>query len=163
MAIGLYWGLKWFYGNRPGTASDMPNKTFSWLALVFAIGLIFGTPYLGTKIPGSFFERDEYEGMFYVNLFPDGQKVLSYRVPAMILAVVESTTGRDNESYSEQEYRVEFAIIPNEGKVTFDIDSSEHLKLGKIVEARDDKKRNWGIELTDRPVSRQALPVLNAK
>jgi hypothetical protein len=151
-AIGLYWGLKWCYGKRDGTASDMPNKVFSLLAFLFAIGFIFGTPYFGTKIPGSFFERDEYEGVFYVNLFPDGQKVLSYRIPAMISAIVESVTGQDNETYSWQEYRIEFAIIPDEGRVTFDNDSSEHLKLGKIVEVRDDNKRDWGVELTDQPV-----------
>lgn len=26
VAVGVYWGLKYYYGDRDGTASDMPNK-----------------------------------------------------------------------------------------------------------------------------------------
>jgi hypothetical protein len=92
----------------------MPNKVFLWMAVVFALGLIFGTPYFGTKIPGSFFERDHYQGMFYVNLFPDGQKVESYRVPAMVSASVESTTDNDDRFYSWHEYRDNPCHLGNE-------------------------------------------------
>lgn len=150
VAVGLYWGLKWFYGKRDGTASDMPNKIFLWISIALALGLMFGMPYWGTKIPGSFFERADYQGMFYVNLFPDVQKVKSYRVPALIRATVESDTDQDDRSYSWREYRIDFAIMPNGGKITF-YDADEYLELGRTVTLYDDNERYWGVELTDRP------------
>lgn len=151
VAIGLYWGLKWFYGKRDGTASDMPNKVYLWLSIALALGMMFGTPHFGIKIPGSFFECADYQGMFYVNLFPDAQKVKSYRVPALIRASTESDTDHDDRSYSWREYRIDFAIMPNGGKVTFH-DADKCLELGKTVTLFDDNERHWGVELTDRPV-----------
>lgn len=150
VAIAVYWGLKWFYGKRDGRTSDMPNKVFMWLSIALAVGLMFGPSYWGSKIPGSFFERADYEGMFYVNLFPNGQKVKSYRVPALIRASVESDTDYDDQSYSWREYRIDFAIMPNGGKVTFN-DADEYLELDKTVTLLDDKERYWGVELTDQP------------
>jgi len=164
IAIGLYWGMKWHIGKRDGSAADMPNKIFAWIAVVGALGLMIGTQYFGNKIPGSFFERrTNYKGMFYVNLFPDGQKVKSYRVPAMVAAsyeVVGDEMDGDHEVHDvyDRVYKIQFAIMPNSGKVSFN-DPYEALKLGEIVTMVDDDKRYWGIELTNCPV-RQSSPVV---
>ena len=149
-AVGVYWFLKLSHGKREGTVSDRPNSIFSCIALAVAVGLIFGTSYFGTKRPGSFFERDDYEGMFYVNLFPEGQEVKSYRVPAMITARVGETEYGD-DIYSWREYRIDFAAMPNGGKIAFDI-SDETLELGKKVTVVDNKERYWGVKLTEQPV-----------
>jgi hypothetical protein len=150
-AVALYWVLKWFYGKRDGTFQDMPNKVFMWVAVVFALGMIFGTPYWGTTKPGSFFERAEYQGMFYVLLYPNGQKVKSYRVPALVTSRVESQVDQDERSYSWREYRIEFAVMPNGGKITF-YDSDELLELDGLVTMHDDQERYWGVQLTDQVV-----------
>jgi len=147
-AVGLYWGLKWFFGKRDGTCSDMPNRVFFLIAFALAIGLVLTSYYWGTKTPGSFFERGHYQGMFYVNLFPDGLKVKSYRVPAMISCNVGSDA-YDDSYYSWREYRIEFAVMPNGGTVTF---NDNILELGRIVTMYDENGRYWGVELTDRPV-----------
>ena len=128
----------------------MPNKIYMWVSIALAVGLNFGTPYWGSKIPGSFFERAEYEEMFYVNLFPDGQKVKSYRVPALIRASVESDIDYDDKSYSWREYRIQFAAMPNGGQVSF-YSADDFLELGKSVTIFDDYGKYWRIELTDEP------------
>jgi len=155
IALGLYRALKHYYGKRDGTISDMPNRAFMWTTLVFAIGLIFGTPYFGTKVPGSFFERDEYREMFYVNLFPDEQRVKSYRVPASILVYLEGGYDYDNDPVYWRAYKIQFAIMPNGGKVTFGFsDDYVPLELGSTVTVYDDDERPWGVELTDKPASK---------
>jgi hypothetical protein len=141
IAAALYWGLKWFYGKRDGTASDKPNIHFSWVAVVFALGLIIGVPYCGTQSPGSAFERDTYKRMFYVNLFPEGQTVKSYRVPAMVSATF------DDAGY--RMYILEFATMPNAGIIHFD--DGDPLEVGTIVTVFDSDRRCWGAELTRRP------------
>jgi hypothetical protein len=114
--------------------------------------LIFGTPYFGTKTPGSFFERNEYEGFFYIYLYPNGQKVKSCRVPALISSSVE-TDEYDDDFYSWREYRIQYAQTPNGDKIKFD-NSIETLKLNKIVELYDDNSRYWGVQLTDKKVKK---------
>ena len=149
VSVGIYYALKWLYGKRNWTSSDKPSKIFLWFSVILALVLIFGTPYFGTKVPGSFFERDIYDGMFYVNLFPNAQKVKSYRVPAKIVASIESSPDYgDGEDYY-REYKIEFATMPNGGKVTF-FDSNEPLYIGQMVIMFDDKQRYWGVELTKR-------------
>lgn len=129
--------------------SDMQNKVYFWALTVLVLGLVFGVPNWGSKIPGAFFERSDYQGMFYVNLFPDGQKVKSYRVPAVIRATIVEE-GRGDDCYSWREYRIEFAAMPNGEKVTFD-NADEYLELKTIVPLYDDNGRCWGVELTDQP------------
>jgi hypothetical protein len=153
VAVGVYWGLKYYYGDRDGTASDMPNKVFLWMSMALAAGLVIGTPYWGSRTPGSFLERADYQGMFYVRLFPDGQDVKSYRVPGFVRTSVESDMDYDDRVYSWREYRVDFAIMPNGGRVTC-LDSDEYLRLGKKVNLFDDDGNYWGVELTDQPVRR---------
>jgi len=157
-AVALYFGLKRVYGKWDGTVDDLPNKIFGWVALALAVGFIFGTPRWGSKIPGSFFERAEYKRMFYVNLFPDGQKVKSYRVPALIRASIESDSYYvddaifDGERTSSwREYRIEFAIMPNGEKVVFyDAFDLDYLELGKAVTIFDDYGKCWRVELTEQ-------------
>jgi len=149
VAVGLYWGLKCFYGKREGTASDMPNKVYLWISIALVFGLVFGTPYLGSRVSGSFFERAHYQGMFYVHLFPNGQKVKSYRVPALITSSVESNIDYDDQSYLWREYRIKFAVLPNGEKVTL-YDADENLELDKTIALFDDKERYWGVKLTDQ-------------
>jgi hypothetical protein len=152
-AVALYRSLKWFFGKRNGTINDMPNKAFMWVAVIFALGMVFGTPYWGTKKPGSFFERAAYQGMFYVYLYPNGQKVKSYRVPAMVTSRVESDEDQDGRSYSWREYRIEFALMPNGGRITF-YDSDVLLELDQVVTMYDDHERLWGVQLTDQIVKK---------
>ena len=61
------------FGKKDGTLEDKTNKVLGQISLCFTILLIFGTLYFGSKKPGSFFERDEYEGMFYVYLYLNEQ------------------------------------------------------------------------------------------
>lgn len=155
IAAIFYLGLKWSFAKRDRTASDIPSKIYSWLAMALALGLILGTPYWGTKIPGSFFERDNYQGMFYVNLFPNGHTVKSYRAPALIQANIESDIDYHTETYrvmySWREYKIDYAIIPHIGKITF-YNADQQLELNKIALIIDDNDQYWGIELTERPV-----------
>jgi hypothetical protein len=162
IAAAFYWVLKSLYGKRDGTVSDMPNKSYSWLAMALALGLILGTPYWGTKIPGSFFERNDYRGMFYVNLFPDGQTVKSHRVPALIEVSLENDTYYDDRlyswheykiDYSWREYKIDYAIIPNIGEISF-YNADKCLELNKIAILCADNGQYWGVELTDRPVKK---------
>ena len=123
------------------------------------------TAHYGTKIPGSRFERDNYEGLFYVNLFPDGQKVKSYRVPAMVSANYEASSSYTNSNGDEQDvyehvYRIQYAVMLNGGKVHFDNSYGfQDLELNKTVTLYDDDKRYWGIELTNRSVDQSAQGV----
>jgi hypothetical protein len=155
IAVIFYLGLTWSYGKRDVTVSDMTSKIYSWLAIALALGLILGTPYCGKKIPGSFFERDNYQGMFYVNLFPNGLTVKSYCAPALIQATIESDIDYHTETYrvlySWREYKIDYATIPHMGKITF-YNADQHLELNKIALLFDDNDQYWGIELTERPV-----------
>ncbi len=69
----------------------------------------------------------------------------------MVSASVESGPEYDGQSNSWKEYRIEFAEMPNGGKVTF-YNSDKALELGRIVTMYDDNGRYWGIELTNRAV-----------
>jgi len=150
-SVALYYVLKCFCGKWDGTSSDQPNKIFSWISIALALGLMFGTPIWGNKIPGSYFERSHYEGMFYVNLFPKGQKVKSYRVPALIRASFESDTDYyDDHTYSWREYRIDYVIMPSGGKITF-YNAGDYLKFGRKITLFDDHGRYWGVELTNIP------------
>lgn len=164
VAIGLYWAIKRFRKENAGAISDKAGRIFALLAMVFAVSLMEVINHFGTKIPGSYFERHrDYEGMFYINLFPDGQKVKSYRVPAMVTAsddVVGTGMDGDHEIYDVygRVYKIQFAIMPNGGKVSFN-DPYEALELGKMVTMFDADKRYWGIELTNRSVGQSARVV----
>lgn len=156
-----------------GTTLDAASYTKTRKEKVIGIGILVSlaiwmigssvVSHYGTKIPGSSFERDNYEELFYVNLFPDGQKVKSYRVPAMVSASYEASSSYtdgngDAQDVFEHVYRIQFAILPNGGKVSFN-DPYEALELGKIVTMFDVDKRYWGIELTNRSVDQSALVV----
>ena len=153
IAAVFYCVLKWLYGKRDGTVSDMPNKIYFGSAMALALGLIWGTPYLGTKIPGSFFERNDYRGMFYVNLFPDGQKAKSHRVPALIVVTTESDTYYNDRLYALHEYKIDYATIPDIGVISF-YNSDICLELNKIAHLYDDNGQYWGVELTDHQVKK---------
>ena len=148
-AIGLYWGLKWFYGKRDGCLADEPNRTYLWISISFALGLIFGTQYFGTKLPGSFFERNEYEEMFYVYLQPDFQTEKTYRAPALIRASIEDESDSSGEFYAQRTYYIEFAILPNGRKVYFY--DNDGLEVDRYVTIQDDQYRSWTVVLTDLP------------
>jgi hypothetical protein len=154
IAVVVYWALKWFCGKRGGTIHEMPNSAFMTMAVALALGLMFGTPRWGTKRPGSFFERSDYQGMFYVHLYPNRQEIQSYRVPASVSSRVETDEDPDDRSYSWREYRINFAVMPNGEEITFE--SGEALQLNSIVTMYDDRHQYWGVELTDQFVSNEA-------
>lgn len=56
------------------------------LPVIFIVILFFGLKHFaGTKVPGSFFESGkDYSAKVYVNLFPVGNSVKNYHVPADI-------------------------------------------------------------------------------
>lgn len=151
-SLGLYWGLKLLFGNRERTLSEKPNLKFTAISFLVAVGLIFGTTHFGTKIPGSYLERSDYSGVFYINLFPDPHGIKSYRVPALINASVESETDQDEQLHSWREYRLAIVFMPNTGKIPF-YNADECLKLNEVVTLYDDHGKKWGVELTDHPAN----------
>lgn len=148
LAVGLYWWLKRTYGDRDGFASDYPNNYFRIATVALALLLIFGTPYWGTKSPGSLFERDEYEGLFYVNLFPNGQTVKGYHVPAVIGASVGKNGITSGELGRSRDYRIDAAFL--QGGTIYFGERYESLALGEIIKVYDLSGREWGVELTKR-------------
>ncbi len=151
LSIGLYWLLKWFFGKRNSTFNEYPNKAFLMISVVFALGLLIGIPRYGVKIPGSFIERSDYVGMFYVYILSDSSNVKPLKVTAFINSNVKSEIERDDKWYSWREYQIEYAIMPNGNKIEF-VYSDETLKLDKIVYMFDDRERYWGVQLTNEKV-----------
>jgi len=140
--------------NKPEKPLSQKHKSYIIIisvALAFALHTIVG--FYGPKIPGHLFERNEYETMLYVRLYPNENEVKSYKVPAKIRRIVTSDcypadndTGQACDSWKA--YLIYYAIMPNGGKIVFELDSQESLELNKIVWIDDEEGRNWGVELT---------------
>ena len=75
--------------------------------------------------------------------FPDVEKAINYRVPALIEATVEQSFISD--SYYRC-YRIKHFDFSSGNRVYFS--DHECLEINSIVEVVDDDDRTWGIEMT---------------
>jgi hypothetical protein len=148
VACAFYFALKHSVGDWGRSASVSPNIYFLYTSIAIALMLIFGTPYFGTKQPGSFFERGSYQGTFYVHLYPEAQAVTSYRVPASISAFVEGEYDQDDHYYSWREYWIRSAFMPPGGNIEFE---DCRLELEQRVTCFDSRDRYWAVVLTSTP------------
>lgn len=144
----IYFSLKKWYGRWEENYKNMSNRIFFIISIIVTLSLIVGTEYWGAKVPGSFFERTEYENYLYIRLYPHTQEVKSYKVKAKIEATFIDMSDGEGGSEEERVYYINYAIMPNGGKITF-YDNDESLKVNEIVEIYDDNRRKWGIELTN--------------
>ena len=146
----IYFVLKYSIGIRDGSLDNRKNKYLLLLAIIIVMVYVWGIALYGKMVPGSFFERNEYETMLYIHMYPDNQKTKSYKVPALIERYSEYDCWGDNECYSYKGYRIHYAVMPNGGTINF-YDDDGYLELDKIIWISDDKYRDWGIELTNEP------------
>ncbi len=157
VAIVSYLILKRFFGRPKEDVSSNRNRIIVWICIVLSLAFIFIMSFWGMKRPGVIFERGEYKGLFYVYLYPNDQRVKSFRVDAMIYSFINSHDEGDGRSSSERRYGIEYALMPNGGKVTFNNSGDfENLRLDKIVRVRDDVGRWWGVQLTNNEVKEAA-------
>jgi hypothetical protein len=150
VASALYFTLKRIAGDWSQDAQAIPNVYFLIASVAVAIALPFGVNFgvekFGAELPGALFERSEYEARLYVHLYPEAQKVMSYRVPAMVSASIEEDH-YDGE-HSHREYWLRSAFMPKGGRIDFD---DCRVKLQETVHCFDTSQRRWGVVLTPTP------------
>ncbi len=114
-------------------------------SLGFVRDVIVGSTPFGTTVIDGVLEKREYSEEYYVFVFPDDDKVMSYRVKARI------------HSYSKLEnmerirrYEVERIDLPDGAVATFEWlkGSGYSLQTDRTVVVRDDNGKPWGILLT---------------
>jgi hypothetical protein len=157
LMIAVYQGLKYLWGKRELSYIDKPNKYFFYGSIAVGVAAYFLVIQYGVKVPGSFFERSEYETMLYIRLYPDNNPVKSYKVPAEISKVIAEDCYPGSEGQTEcsswSEYRINYAIMPNGGRIVFDEDPAYSIvELNRIISLFDVYEREWGVELTKDPV-----------
>jgi hypothetical protein len=135
VATALYFALKRIAGDWNQTVDSTPNVYFLMVSVAVLIALPLGIAKFGAERPGAFFERSEYEARLYVHLYPEAQRVKSYRVPAMISA-------------EGGEYLLWSAFMPKGVSIDFE---DCRLELQKTVICFDTSNRTWGIVLTPTP------------
>lgn len=149
VAVGIivYYILKYLIGEgHKSFKNSNRNKYILWFSIIVGIGVLVGPHWLGTKIPGSIFEKSEYETILYVRLYPENQTTKSYKVPAGIFK-----TGNH--------YYVQYLKYPNDNSY-IDVcweapcipDGFVEVELNKFKNIIDAQDREWGVELTDEPV-----------
>lgn len=122
----------------------------------------------GSKSPCAYLEKGKYQAEFYVHLYPEGNPVKSYKVPAMIYAHTEVEDygdtadddpihgGGQSGTTSYRNYDILYARLPNGGIIKFDpnrLDAADTLEVNKPTSRTDENGRTWGVELTCEPVS----------
>jgi hypothetical protein len=135
IAAALYFALKRIAGDWNQTVTSTPNVYFLMASVAVLIMLPLGIEKFGVESPGDFFERSEYEARLYVHLYPEAQRVKSYRVPAMISA-------------EGGEYLLWSAFMPKGVSIDFE---DCRVELQKTVICFDTSNRTWGIVLTPTP------------
>ena len=129
--FALYWMLKLCFGKPEKRMNVQPNKSFWWVSFIFFWTSIYGVGHFGIKYPGHIFERDEYyEGVYYVRLYPDNDKVKSCQV----LAEITSYKG---------DYRMNNATMPDGMEVSF---YDAVIDLDSYVEVEGEDGTTWGVE-----------------
>lgn len=149
--ILLYQLLKRLFGKQEIPCSEKPNLYLTVISIVLVFSVNYAIIFFGSKVPGSLLERNEYETMLYVHLYPDEQQVKSYKVPAKVRREVTEDcypgNDGDTECTSWKEYFIEYAIMPNVGRIYFDSDTP--LELDRIIMMFDESTRYWGVQLTN--------------
>lgn len=152
VATALYFALKRIAGDWNRDVTATPNVSFYLVSVAVAIALSLtlavAIDKFGAERPGSLFERSEYEARLYVHLYPQAQKVTSYRVPAMVSASIEEDH-YDGE-HSHREYWLRSAFMPKGVRVDFD---DCRVELQKTVNCFDTSGRRWGVVLTPAPAA----------
>jgi len=154
----FYWTLKLSF-SRKKTIQEVPNKYFGWASFVVFFALLLGTPKWGNNIPGSLFERREYEGTYLVIVYEGTQREVSEEALAHIESGVEVHSGygdEDDQFYSNRTYRLRSLAFWNGKIITFDEGDDEELELNKTVNVtkynrNDDAMKTWGVKLLDIP------------
>lgn len=122
VSIGLYWALKLTLGNRKASVQESPNRYFALASVAFFFLLKFGVGAFGLKIPGSYFERNEYEGYYQARLYKGEQRNNFQTVPAYIKADIETSQGYGNDegtSYNDRVYVLDHIVLPDGKRLSF--------------------------------------------
>lgn len=86
-----------------------------WVVIILFFGYILGV-FSWVEEPGSFFEKNEYTGMFYVYAYLKEDSVKNYRLPAKI-SRVRVCDGED----CGHGYNVDYMTFPNGHEVAFSV------------------------------------------
>lgn len=149
-----YQALKFAFRRMGWWESENFKGYAGLLSLVAMVGVNYIAATYGTKVPGAFLERDDYEVMLYVRLYPDMNEVKSYWVPAKIESVTESycepAVDMGERCESLQVYYIRYAVMPNGGTIVFDEEGTVRLNEKEYV--FDEQGRYWGVEMTNEVV-----------
>jgi hypothetical protein len=110
------------------------------LSLILSISICvivnyYGTKYCGEQI-GCLFEKEDYNAVYYVNVFEDRNNTKNYRLKADILKI-------------EGKYYIDKAYWPNGGFLSFDSYGPDYpLSVGDKIGVPDNSHKIWFIELT---------------
>ena len=140
---GIYCILVTFFGDwKKGTIRSRKNSLFAGACIASWYFFGLGINLFGTKVPGSLFERLEYDEAFImVKLFHGTQRNQSLAVPASI------------SCRSRYIYNINFAIMPG-GRRIFFPGNQEPLILNERVDQYDDQHRDYGVMLTSQPADK---------
>jgi hypothetical protein len=138
------------------------------LFLLFTFGKASFTRNFGDEIIGDFFQKPDYVSKYYVNVFPENDKIKNYRVPDDIhVCSPTEIDGMNNELINENifacqsKYIVLQTIYWTDGDQInfydadhFTVNCSEEPKLtvGTKVYCIDSNDKEWDIELTKEKV-----------
>lgn len=149
IGVAIYWLLKLTLGDLKEKNSSAKNGKFLLAAVTssFVIYMLIGTD--GIKKPGSIFERNKYEGHFYVISYSDNN--VGYLLPAKISSFDDNSSTQDGIFGSDRKYKLEYVIMPNGSKKDFYI-SDDYLSLGEMTDFYDEDHKKWQFELTNKPV-----------
>ncbi|NCY21150.1 hypothetical protein EBX31_04230 [bacterium] len=153
ICVGLYFLLKFFFGNWKADIHDPKNGRLGGACFIILLLLFLGIPEFGNKTPGSFWERADYKGHYIVLLYPGRQATNSQEAVGLIECETESGTDQGDEPYTDKRYKIDYAIMSNGSRISFNPDSYESLEVNKVVRLTDDDGNNWGVKLTPQSVS----------
>jgi len=132
-------------------------KRENWPAIIIVLIFVFGTivnPLIGrfgNEQVGSFFEKDDYEAKYFVNLFPEKDKTKNYR----LVADIEKDTVCIKISRDERECEITYYLRkvywPNGGYFSFDANECL-LNEGKNFCFPDQQEEGIYIETTKKRV-----------
>jgi hypothetical protein len=104
--------------------------------------------FFGSCVPGALFEKGEYTNWLYVNAYPDGEKTLNYRLPALIEAGKEEVS--DGENYSAATfYSIRKLMLPDGTLNRMDYVDDQ---LG-LISAKDETGRKWNVEILSQELT----------
>ena len=102
-----------------------------------------------TEAIGAFYEKDEYEREYYVNLFAESSASACQQVPGMIW-VYTADYSDEETTRLERFYHLEYVRFPNGNRLEFD--PMDSLELNEKIWVSDVNGRIWKAQLTNIPV-----------